>query len=257
MDDVQSIDLQQERPISAIFAATLKLYRLYPLLFALLALAVMAPFDLAVLALAGYGPLRDGHESFAVVWLLILLRGSLITPLISALHMHAVLAIGEGRKPRLGAVARQGLSALPVVVAAAIMANIGIFLGFLALVVPGIVLSLRWAVVAQVAALEQEGWLESLRSSRRLTATHYLHIFGLALATSVIAFAVTQGARAAPLGDSSGAGSVAVGIAVDSVIASLAALTLAILYFDLKARHSASAERASAPREHPHLRDLD
>ncbi len=257
MDDVQRIDLKQERSIGAIFAATLRLYRHYPLLFALLALAVIAPFDLAVLALTGYGPLRNGGESAGTALLVFLLRGSLIAPLISALHMQAVLAIGEGRRPRLGTVARQGLAVLPMVAAAEIMANIGIALGFVALIVPGIILSLRWAVVAQAAALEQRGWLESLRSSGRLTATYYMHVLGLTLTTGLIGFAVTRAARAVPLGDSSAAGSVAVGIAVDSVIASLVALTLAILYFDLKARHEPIDQRTSAPREHPHLRDLD
>lgn len=257
MDDLKRGDLEQERSTTAIVGATLRLYRRYPLLFAILALAVMAPFDLAVLALAGYGPLRNGHESAGTFTLLLLLRTSLITPLVSALHMHAVVTIGEGRRPRLSTVARQGLQVLPVVAAAEIMANIGIAIGYAALIIPGIVLALRWSVVAQAAALEGEGWLASLRSSRRLTATHYAHVFGLGLAVAALTFAATRGARALPLGDSSGAASVAVGVAVDSLIASLGALTLALLYFDLRARQVPAASTTSAPRDHPHLRDLD
>jgi len=143
---------------------------------------------------------------------------------------------------------------LPVVAAADVMSSIGIAIGYLALIVPGILLALRWAVVAQAAALENGSWLDALRSSRRLTATHYAHVFGLILLTGIAAGALRFGARALPLGSGSGAGSVAVGIMVDTIIASFVALTLALLYFDLQVRPNVAVR---AEREYPHLRDLD
>jgi hypothetical protein len=240
MPDVYRIDLDQPRSVGEILAATARLYRRYPLLFVILALAVMAPYKLAVLGVTGYGPLRHGHENVGISYLLMLLDAALIAPLISALHMHAVVAIGEGQRPRLGAVALRGLQVLPVVAAADIIANVGIFLGLIALIVPGVVLALRWAVVAQAAALEHEGWLPALRSSHRLTGGHYWHIIGLALVVTTLALSVNFGARAIPLGSTSGPGSVAVGIAVYTVTASLSALTLALLYFDLRARRKES-----------------
>jgi hypothetical protein len=160
------------------------------------------------------------------------------------------------RAPRLRAVAARGLRVLPVVVAAEVMASIGIALGFIALIIPGFLLSLRWAVVAQAAALEDNGWLASLRSSRRLTATHYEHVFTLLLLTGVLSFLVLLGARAIPLGSTSAAPSVAVGIAVETLIASFTALTLALLYFDLRAALRSTAPQPDTP-EYPHLRDLD
>lgn len=249
------IELDRERSVREIIVATARLYRAFPLLFAVLAVAVMGPYELAVLAIAGYGPLRHGHESVGASLLLNLLRGSLITPLISALHIHAVVAIGAGERPRLVTVAQRGLAVLPLVAAAEIMANFGILLGFFALVIPGIVLSIRWAVVAQTAALEGGGWLEALRSSARLTNSRYGHVFLLLLLVTVVAIAVHLGASAIPLGSTSGGASVALGIAVDSGVASLSALTLALLYFDL--RHRLAQVPRRAPREHPYVRDLD
>jgi hypothetical protein len=254
MADVDRIDLDLQRSVGGILAVTLRVYRRYPLLFAILALAVIAPYELAVLAITGHGPLRHSHENAGTSWLLLLLRTSLITPLVSALHVHAVVAISEGRRPRLRAVALRGLEVLPVVAAAEVMANIGIFLGFVALIVPGVLLSLRWAVVAQAAALEDEGWLAALRSSQRLTATHYAHVLGLLFVTGALALVVLLAVRAIPLGSTSGAASVAVGIAADTVIASFAALTLALLYFDLRAWPSAPRR---PEREYSHLHDLD
>jgi TRAP-type C4-dicarboxylate transport system permease large subunit len=135
-----------------------------------------------------------------------------------------------------------------------IVSGAGIALGFIALIVPGILLAMRWAVVAQVAAIEHDGWIPSLRRSAELTRTHYGHIFGLLLLVGVVTAGVTAGARAIPLGSTSGVASVALGIAVHTITASLAALTVAILYFDLKARL-----RSGPPQivEHQHLHDLD
>jgi hypothetical protein len=235
MASEREIDLDQQRSVREILGATVRLYYRYPLLFAILAVAVVAPYDLVVLGITGYGPLRSSHENTGISLLLLLLRSSLITPLISALYVHAIVAIGEGLRPRLRAVALQGLRVLPVVAAAEIMASLGIALGLVAFVIPGIVLSLRWAVVAQAAALEGEGWLDALRSSRRLTATHYEHVFGLLFLTGILAFVVLLGVRAIPLGSTSGAASVTVGIVVETAIASFAAVTLALLYFGLRA----------------------
>lgn len=155
MEPPYAIDLDRPRSIGGILAGALGLYRRHPWLFAILALGVIAPYDLAVLAVTGAGPLdTGGHQNAEGYVLLMLLNLSLVGPLISALHVHAVIRIGEAGRPRVGEVALLGLRVLPVVVAAEVMATLGIALGFLALILPGILLSLRWAVVAQAAAVE-------------------------------------------------------------------------------------------------------
>jgi hypothetical protein len=130
MNREKSIELNRRRSIEEILRLALELYRDYPWLFLILAAAVMAPYDLAVLAVAGRGPLGHARESFAVGTLLTVLNFSLVGPLISALHVHAVVLIGEGRKPLLSRVALSGLRVLPVVSAAEIVTNLGIFAGF-------------------------------------------------------------------------------------------------------------------------------
>ena len=138
--------------------AAFELYRRYPLLFLVLAAGVITvPYEVIVLAATGAGPFAHGSLSFGVGYLLTLIELALIGPLVSALHVHAVCEVAEGREPQLASVARRGLRVLPVVAAAAIIAWFGILLGFLVFVVPGIILSLRWYVVAQAAAIEHEG----------------------------------------------------------------------------------------------------
>jgi hypothetical protein len=236
MPTTYRIDLQIQRSIREIVAAMLVLYRRFPLLFTILAMAVVAPYDLAFLGVTGYGPLARIAHNLGVSWLNTFVGDFLVIALISALHVHAVVAIGDGRRPRLKAVALRGIQVLPVVAATEVITYVGTLLGFIFLIVPGILLGLRWAVSAQAAALERHGPSAAIDSSRQLTAGHYWHIFGLMLLFAVLAVGVDLGARAIASGDASGAASVCGGVAVQTIVASFSALSLALLYFDLQAQ---------------------
>jgi hypothetical protein len=257
MDERQPIEVERPRSLAEIIGEAFDVYQRYPLLFMTLALAVIAPYELAVLAASGVGPLADqAHVRSGVRILLFLLDYALVAPLVSALHVHAVMEIGQGDKPRLQQVAARGLRVLPVVAAAVIVAGLGIAAGLLALIVPGIILALRWAVVAQVAAVENEDWLHALRRSGELTRGHYWRIFALLAITGLLSGGVTLAATGIPLGSASGAASVALGIVVRTITASFTALTLALLYFDLRARSRGlqpqpPADQAPPPPEHP------
>jgi hypothetical protein len=239
MPTAYRIDLQTERSIRQIVAAMLVLYRRFPLLFTILALAVVAPYDLAFLGITGYGPLaRIAYHDKALSLSLLnsFLRDFLVIALISALHVHAVNAIGDGQRPRLKAVALRGIKVLPVVAATEVITYVGTLVGFIFLIVPGFLLALRWAVSAQAAALERQGPSAAIDSSRQLTAGHYWHILGLQLLFGALATGVDLGARVIAPGGTSGVASVCVGIAVQTIVASFSALSLALLYFDLRAR---------------------
>jgi hypothetical protein len=245
--------LERPRSVAEIIGEALDIYQRYPLLFMALAFGVIVPYELAVLAATGEGPLAtQTHQSAGVGILLFLLDYALVQPLISALHIHAVMQIGEGRRPQLTQVAARGLRVLPEVAAAVIAAGLGIGLGFLALIVPGILLALRWSVVAQVAAVDHEGWIPALRRSPELTRGNYLHILGLLLLTGLLAGGVALAAGAIPLGSTSGAASVALGVVARTLTASFTALALALLYFDLRARSSGVTVRQDPEEQPPH-----
>jgi hypothetical protein len=237
MGSTRAIDLDRSRSAGDILRSTLRLYSDYPWLFWTLALAVMAPWDLAKLAITGAGPFGHAHhEGFFERESLELLGATLIVALISALHVHAIVVIGEGRRPRLGSVAWRGVRVLPIVGAAAVIADVGTELGFFALLVPGIVLWIRLIVVAQAAAIEQAGVRPALRRSWQLTRGHEWHVLGLILLVGVPVGTVSVGALLLTTGSGTSAGAVALGIVVTTVLASFSALTTALLYFDLRAR---------------------
>jgi hypothetical protein len=220
-----------------VLATALRLYGRHPVMFILLALAVVAPYDLAVLALANAAPLGQQSVSAGTVTVIALVDFALVGPLVSALQMQALVTIGAGGRPGLGDVIARGIRVLPVVAAAEIIAGLGIGIGLVLFIVPGVILALRWAVVAQVAAIEGTDWPGALRRSAALTARNYLRIFGLLLLVSLINLTLANFA-----GQLAGTGTrpaqVALGIAVGTITRSFEALAVAVLYFDLRARQA-------------------
>lgn len=231
------IELDTPRPLGAIVRDALRLYAAHPSLFLVLALIVVAPYQLIVLAVTGTSPLGQTSAGASTSLILILLDFVLVVPFVSALHVRAVAAVGRGERPALPAVALEGVRALPVVAAAQIVADLGIAVGLVLFVLPGIVLAIRWAVVAQVAAVEGTDWIGALRRGASLTSRNYLHVFGVLVVTSLFTYGVTV-AGEATAGRHASAGQVVLGIAVDTVTRSFTALTTAVLYFELRGRQS-------------------
>jgi hypothetical protein len=241
-----AIDLRRPKSVAEVLGDALRCYGRYPALFAILALGVVVPYALIVLAVDGAALIGAQHISASGALILVAADLLLVTPLISALHIHALVSIGEGRRPRLLEVAARGVRVLPVVAAAEIVAGIGTVVGFVLLFVPGVFLAIRWAVVAQAAAIERTDWLGALRRSGELTAGDYLHVLGLILIVGLIDFGV-QRAGGALVGTSANAPEVLIGIAVETITRSFAALTTAILFFDLTARKSGSGLLTTPP----------
>lgn len=234
------------RSVPRLLVGTFELYRRYPLLFLVLAAGVIVPYELIALAATGTGAFSRSNTSVGTQLFLTLADWALVTPLVSALHVHAVSEVRSEREPQIGVVALQGLRVLPVVAAATIVSWLGITVGFFLLIVPGVILWLRWAVVAQAAAIEREGWLPALRRSRRLADGHYRHIAAFLIMVGVIATVpFIVGAIAFGHHDT-GAASFVTGLAIRVLTASFAALGGALLYFDLVVRQEAEPQPTAA-----------
>ncbi len=245
------VDLERARSVGEIARASLTLYVAYPLLFLTLAFAVVGPYEVALLVFADHAPLARG----GIPLLGDVLDWTLIGALISALHIHAVAQIGDGQQPRLPDIARRGVAVLPVVAAAVIMSTLGIALGFVLLLIPGIVLSLRWAVAAQAAAIENAGWRGALARSSELTRNNYLHVLAFGFVIGVATTLINLGARVALAGSAEVWYAVVAGILIHTLTRSFAALATAMLFYDLSSRYVRPQRRPSSEHEKP--RDLD
>jgi hypothetical protein len=224
----------EPRGAHRLIAASFSLYRLYPWLFLLLAAAVIVPYELIVVALFSSG--ARVHGSLGLGLILLGTDLALVNALVSALHIHAVADVREGRRPEIGAVARRGVRVLPVVAAATIMSWLGIELGLVLLVVPGVILFFRWSVAAQTAAIEHEGWLPALRRSRELSKQRYRHIFVFFVYVGLITTAPGLLISVALGHGVLGARPFLVDLVLHVLTASFAALATALLFYDLVAR---------------------
>jgi hypothetical protein len=231
------VELHQPRSVAAIVTEALSVYAQHPLVFSVLALAVVAPYGLLVYAVTGTSPLGAPKGALSTSLILDLLDLSLVLPLISALHVQVVIRLGDGLRPGLWEVAASGIRVLPLVAAATIAAGLATAAGFLAFIIPGLILLVLWTIVAQVAAIERRDWPAALRRSAELTRGHFFHVFGLllALGTIELGFRLSAGQLA---GTGARVPQLAVGIAVETVTRSFAALATALLFFDLLARQA-------------------
>lgn len=227
---------QTPQPAHRLVLSTFGLYRRYPLLFLILAAAVILPYEALVFAVTGAGLFAQGSLSGSTYLVLTVTEMALVGPLVSALHVHAVNEVREGREPQLALVARQGLRVLPVVAAAAIVSWLGILLGFIFLVVPGIYLTLHWFVVAQAAAIENEGWTAALSRSGDLVQGHYWHVFLLGFYLFVLTFVPSFLVGLGFSDDTTSVVSFLVGAILQIVVYSFTALATALMYYDLRQR---------------------
>lgn len=240
-----AVDLTHARSVREILRDAALLYHRRALLFFVLALSVVAPYRLIVLAATGKAPLeRPGGSALAGV--IVLSLEVAITPLISALHVYAVRALGNGEDPQLKTVARQGIAVLPLVIVTELFATLGITAGVLALVLPGLYLALRWAVAAQAAAIERHGWRAALRRSGEISHHHLTHVLGVLLSAGLLTYVIALlmrhlvGAGASPP-------QVLAGIATYTITQGFGALTYALLYYDLLARHATTTPNRREP----------
>lgn len=233
------LDLNRTRSVPELLATALRLYGRFPVQFIVLAACVVVPYEVIVQLLTNATPLGNGNVSASTALLLGLINLAVVGPLVSALQVQALFAVADGDHPRAGVVFERALRVLPTVVAADIIAGIGIGIGAVLFILPGIYLALRWAVVAQVAAAEQVDWPGAIRRSGELARGNYLRVISVVVLVALITFLVS-GIGHAIAGNSAKLGPVAIEIAVVTLVQSFASLVTAMLYFDLYAREGTS-----------------
>jgi hypothetical protein len=105
----------------------------------------------------------------------------------------------------LGASVRFATSRLIRIWAVSILVGIILVLGFIALIVPGIIPAIMYSLAFPVLIIENKGVLDSMRRSRQLVGHRWLKTFGAYLVLGIIfiiAWAIA-GAIAAPFGTAS------------------------------------------------------
>ena len=132
-----------------------------------------------------------------------------------------------------------------------ILAGIAIFIGFVLIIIPGLILLTIWAVIAPSIVIEDKGVFEAFGRSRELVRGHGWQVFGAIVIAFLIVFAV--GIVAGAIGSSiSDAGRIVLGTIANVLTAPVAALVSSILFFDLGGgRDAPTAPEPPAPAAEP------
>lgn len=237
-------DLSGTRDVGEILGGAFELYRLRFGLFAAIAFAVVIPVDILIYGVAG--ELLWSHDDFAdslplgaavATWLAPFL---VITPLITAGHVRAVMDLAAGNEPSAASALRAAARRFPSVAAAVTLAMIGASLGLLLLIVPGVYLYVAWWVSAQAVVAEDLGPFEGMKRSRQLVKGGWWRVFGVTILISVLG-GLLAGVLGVPFLAAgalveSGPLTLLGQIFLDGVIYSFTALAGTLLFFDLKAR---------------------
>ena len=240
------VELRRPRDAGGLFRDALGVFLRHFWLFVALSAAVVVPVELIVRGI-GMGMLTSSYDSSpgvaasavpAVVEVLV------VMPIVTAICIYALHALADGERPRAGGVLVAGFEAFTPLFAAVAMAAIGIALGLLALIVPGIFLAVRWFFVPQAVVVEGARGAGALRRSGELVQGFWWRTFGLVLLAN-IAIAIPGVVLLAPFAgiaeSTDRAAWELVGAAVaTSVTAPFVALFATLLYYDLRARRGRS-----------------
>lgn len=234
--------LAEPRDLTALFRDALAVYFGSFGAFLALSAVVVVPFELIVSGVgleqltAAYDPSPAPAELAAGGLLNVLV----VTPLITAICIHALNALAGGEPARPGRLLVQGFEAFSRIFFAVALAAIGVALGVLAFLVPGIYLFIRWYFVPQAVVIEGAQGPAALSRSSAVTRGFWWRTLGIVV-IALLAAVVPQLVITAPftaIADSTDRAlwSLIGAIVTETITAPFLALFSTFLYYDLRAR---------------------
>jgi hypothetical protein len=167
------------------------------------------------------------------------------TTLFTGMVVELVADIRDGRRDAsVGQLLQAVTPVLGQLILVAIAAGVGILIGFILLVVPGLILATLWAVAAPVVVLERPGGLRALGRSRELVRGNGWNVFAVILLLVILVGLVSGGIGFAAESAGTGVGLV-VRVIIGILTAPISALAAAVLYFDLGGSRTDTAPIAS------------
>jgi hypothetical protein len=207
---------------------------------------VLLPAAIAVFAIVALARLVLTGGAATLVSIVALVIGTFYQGMV----VELVRDVQDGRRD--SSVEQLFRSVAPIVlplIGLSILLGIGVGIGFILIIVPGLFLMTIWSVAAPSLVIERRGVFAAFGRSRELVRGHGWQVFGVILV--VIALSILISIVIAIL--ASGLGTVGIAIAqwiLDILLAPFTALIGAVLYFSLRRIHGEPAvagEPATAP----------
>jgi hypothetical protein len=180
------------------------------------------------------------------------LIGLIATWLFTGMVVGLVADVQDGRRDATASqLLRAVVPVLGSLILVAVVAGILIVIGFVLVIVPGLILLTIWSVAVPAVVIERPAGLAALGRSRELVRGHGWQVFGVIILLYFLVLVVSVALQAA--GDSlSTAAGIVIAVVVGVLTAPLPALAQSVLYFELLAlrgesRHARPDSPVPAP----------
>jgi hypothetical protein len=241
---VNPLELRRERDVGTLFRDSLAVFGRHALLFVALSAAVVVP---AALIVEGVGlemltASYDESPPLAEMVIPALVTFLVVTPIIAAICIYALHQIAAGERPSASQVFVAGFEAFAPLFAAVALAVAGIVIGFAALIVPGIYLTVRWYFVPQTVVIEGARGPLALSRSGLLVEGFWWRTFALVvlanIATAIPGLILVTPFTAIAESTDRAVWALAGSAITTSVTTPFVAVYSTLLYYDLLARRS-------------------
>jgi hypothetical protein len=243
---VTQLQLRQPRDVGELFRDSLTVFRRHAWLFILLSAAVVVPVEVAVegIGLEMLTSTYDESPPLEQTAVPTVVGFLVMSPIITAICIYALHAIAAGERPSAGQIFVAGFEAFTPLFGAVVLAALGIALGFVALVVPGVYLAVRWYFVPQTVVIEGARGPAALTRSSQIVEGSWWRTFGLVLLAN-LAIAIPGFLLLTPFTAIAASADRAVWELVGTILATsvttpFVALYSTFLYYDLLARRTAA-----------------
>jgi hypothetical protein len=244
---VNRLELERARDITALFRDGLGVFVRNLPAFLGIGAGIVIPVQLIV---SGFGlheltSSYDASPGAAQTAIPAIVSFFVIAPLVTATCIHALRAVATTGSPRAGGALVAGFEAFTPLFFAILLQAAGIVLGLLALIVPGIYLTVRWFFVPQAVVIDGRRARGALSRSGEVVEGFWWRAFGIVIVANLAAAlpGLLLSAPFAAIAKSTDKQVFAlVGtMAAEAVTAPIVAILATLLYFDLRARRTAPA----------------
>ncbi|HEX9481847.1 MAG TPA: hypothetical protein VF927_07075 [Solirubrobacteraceae bacterium] len=175
------------------------------------------------------------------------LIGLIATWLFTGMVVQLVADVQDGRRDATpGQLLRSVAPVLGSLVLVAVVAGILIVIGFVLIIVPGLILLTIWSVAVPAVVIERPPGLAALGRSRELVRGNGWQVFGVILVLYFLVLVVSVALQAAGDSLSTGVG-IVIAVVVGVLTAPLPALAQSVLYFELLALRGESRQATPDP----------
>lgn len=242
--------LLREMRIGEMLDASIALYRKHFKLFAGIVALLMVPLSFLQewifqtladdSAVSAVEPISDSAAVAVIIFALISFL--FVVPFLTAAIAYATTSVYLGGNPTIGQTYRFALRRTHSILWLLLLMGIAVALGFIALIIPGIILYVRFAFGTSALVVEGSKGSKALSRSFRLAKGHFWKILGILilswlvsqLAAGIIALPFTLGSAAT---DSAAFVIRGIGTALAAVITRpFAGIVIVLLYFDMRIR---------------------